>query len=248
MLDLISLLMSRSIRICGGRSSPSGTSRLRCSAGTTSIRSRGRSLLVSLVDYSSWRRPLSFPSSIPPSWITDTTESNGSRTFVFWDIAFLCCLMRGHFTSPMTRLCVERVTTRSFYALRSKEKSDPTRGKRGGVDTAKMYEKALKKYESETTGRNQVPLCSALVSIVTNSDNPGVHRRKRITRNRKNKYAVSYENAHEPNTTRFTSLSIESPSSESHFSSKPTLTRLPFLLRYLQIVLDLRLRATGAQR
>ncbi|KAK8823158.1 hypothetical protein WA538_002307, partial [Blastocystis sp. DL] len=72
----------------------------------------------------------------------------------------------------------------SFYALRSKEKSDPTRGKRGGVDTAKMYEKALKKYESETTGRNQIPLCSSLVNIVTNSENPGVRRRKRITRNR----------------------------------------------------------------
>ena len=146
----------------------------------------------------------------------------------------------------MTRLAENRLRPRSFYALRSKEKSDPTRGKRGGVDTAKMYEKALKKYESETTGRNQIPLCSSLVNIVTNSENPGVRRRKRITRNRKSKSSVSYKQDYEPNTTRFTSFSIESPSSWTCYSDpKPTLTQLSFLLRHLQIVLDLRLRSTG---
>ena len=111
MSDFILSMTCRSIQICGGRSFPSETSRLRCSVGTTSIRSRRSCVAVLRVDCSSWRRPLSFPSSTPPSSITGTIESSGFHTSVWRDIAFLCCLMRGHFISLMTRLCVERIAS-----------------------------------------------------------------------------------------------------------------------------------------
>ena len=38
---------------------------------------------------------------------------------------------------------------RSTYEKLSKEKSDPTKGKKGGVNTRRMFDNVIKKYEKE---------------------------------------------------------------------------------------------------
>lgn len=49
---------------------------------------------------------------------------------------------------------------RSIYQIRSTEKSDPTKGKKGGVNTKKMYERVIKKYESEFATTYRLPICT----------------------------------------------------------------------------------------
>lgn len=70
---------------------------------------------------------------------------------------------------------------KSFYALKSREKSDPTKGKRGGPDTAKMYDKVIRKYEGDYSGINRVPMCSAFQQI-GETNNQIFSGRKRLTR------------------------------------------------------------------
>ena len=55
---------------------------------------------------------------------------------------------------------------RSHYAIRSKEKSDPTRGIKGGVNTAKIFDRSFKQYEAETKGVTKLGLCSAISTVV----------------------------------------------------------------------------------
>lgn len=70
---------------------------------------------------------------------------------------------------------------RSFYALKSREKSDPTKGKRGGPDTAKMFEKVLRKFEAEYSDVSRIPMCSSVQPTVE-TRSPVKSGRKRISR------------------------------------------------------------------
>ena len=72
---------------------------------------------------------------------------------------------------------------RSFYALKSREKSDPTKGKRGGPDTAKMFEKVLRKFEGDYSDVSRVPMCSSIQPTVE-TRNPVISGRKRISRHK----------------------------------------------------------------
>ena len=70
---------------------------------------------------------------------------------------------------------------KSFYALKSREKSDPTKGKRGGPDTAKMFEKVLRKFEAEYSDVSRIPMCSSVQPTVE-TRSPVKSGRKRISR------------------------------------------------------------------
>ena len=76
--------------------------------------------------------------------------------------------------------------SRSQYAIRSKEKSDPTRGIKGGVNTAKIFDRSFKQYESENKGMARLELCSAISTVVMEevggSDGNEVKVQKRIDR------------------------------------------------------------------
>lgn len=81
---------------------------------------------------------------------------------------------------------------RSQYAIRSKEKSDPTRGIKGGVNTAKIFERTRKQYEGEIRGTVHVGLCSSVVTTGQSEEvgggndhenvNPEIKVQKRIDR------------------------------------------------------------------
>ena len=60
--------------------------------------------------------------------------------------------------------------SRSYYAIRSKEKSDPTRGIKGGVNTAKIFDRSFKQYEAENKGVTGLGLCSAISTVVTEGE------------------------------------------------------------------------------
>lgn len=46
-----------------------------------------------------------------------------------------------------------------MYEKKSKEKSDPTKGKKGGVDTRRMFDNVIKKYEKEYGTSIRLPIC-----------------------------------------------------------------------------------------
>ena len=77
-------------------------------------------------------------------------------------------------------------TSRSQYAIRSKEKSDPTRGIKGGVNTAKIFDRSFKQYEAENKGVSGLGLCSAISTVVVGeeegSEKNEVKVQKRIDR------------------------------------------------------------------
>lgn len=59
----------------------------------------------------------------------------------------------------------------SIYQKRSLEKSDPEKGKKGGVNTKKIFDRVIKKYESAFANQYRLPLCVAPsnVKMVDNS-------------------------------------------------------------------------------
>ena len=59
--------------------------------------------------------------------------------------------------SPVRLLYVSK--DRSLYEKKSKEKSDPTKGKKGGVDTRRMFDNVIKKYEKEYISSMRLPIC-----------------------------------------------------------------------------------------
>lgn len=74
---------------------------------------------------------------------------------------------------------------RSEYEKKSKEKSDPTKGKRGGVDTRRMYDNVLRKYEKEYANNGFIPTCQIQSNVVMKEESTSVKpqvKKKRLIR------------------------------------------------------------------
>ena len=67
---------------------------------------------------------------------------------------------------------------RSEYEKKSKEKSDPTKGKKGVVDTHRMYENVVKKYEKDFAAIPRLPICEIQSNVVMRSEEPTVEETK----------------------------------------------------------------------
>lgn len=59
---------------------------------------------------------------------------------------------------------------RSTYEKLSKEKSDPTKGKKGGVNTRRMFDNVIKKYEKELGKAHLLPSCQLPVNEVVKEE------------------------------------------------------------------------------
>lgn len=120
-----------------------------------------------------------------------TTRSSGSHCSATLATNSPFCRIRGRFICDILRLaeCLLLVY-RSIYQLRSKVKGDPILGKKGGVNTKKMYDRVIKKYESEFATTYRLPICTVQSStqIVPEKKTP-VQKggKKRIVRKVSNK-------------------------------------------------------------